>query len=194
VMIESLPPDQQAQQDAWAFQQLPNFDFCPAGLDWSRVEHGYRCTGGYHFVTHELLAQETPGYYDRLHRMVVKTRGLPRFGHLDDGCKKAFSSNNLGGGNRPLPQPQQGRFLIPADGYWWIGPRYTAPRGGFGLVKPRGIQAIRASPRGRSGPSLNEERLPPGPGDPLPTPQDFGYSSWQHANISFPKGMLCRPG
>ena len=64
--IESLPPSERAAQEIWAHEQLKHFDgTCAAGYDWYRVKGGYRCEGGRHFVSDELLAEGKGGCYSR---------------------------------------------------------------------------------------------------------------------------------
>jgi hypothetical protein len=64
--IESLPPSERAAQETWAHEQLKHLDgTCAAGYDWYRVKGGYRCEGGRHFVSDELLAEGKGGCYSR---------------------------------------------------------------------------------------------------------------------------------
>ena len=64
--IESLPPKERAEQEAWAQEQLQqNAGVCVAGFAWYRIEGGYRCHGGNHMVADELLAEGKGGYYCR---------------------------------------------------------------------------------------------------------------------------------
>ncbi|KAH7356628.1 hypothetical protein BKA65DRAFT_376091, partial [Rhexocercosporidium sp. MPI-PUGE-AT-0058] len=65
---KSLPPAKQQEQDKWAQQKLIMYDnTCPMGFGF--VPHyqvgyeGYRCQGGTHLVTHELLAEGKGGLY-----------------------------------------------------------------------------------------------------------------------------------
>jgi len=34
---------------------------CPVNLDWERTKDGYKCEGGFHVVTHQLLAEGKGG-------------------------------------------------------------------------------------------------------------------------------------
>ena len=62
--IESMAPRERAEQEQWAQAQLAqNAGTCVAGFSWSRIEGGYRCRGGAHMVTDELLAEGKGGYY-----------------------------------------------------------------------------------------------------------------------------------
>jgi len=181
VNIESLPPNELAEQEKWAQQRLPEIGPCPAGFDWTRVENGYRCSGGSHFITHELLAAGIPGYYGMWHIFAVQQFGAMRSGRLGGNGGQPSVISQFGGmfgGSIP-----QGCNMIPADGHWWMGPIYIqAPHGrrNFGMAPLRSL--------------MNGRPPNPGPGAPSPTPQDFGVSSWKEAGISFPKGMECKPG
>ena len=68
----SMTPHERRGQEAWAQAQLAmNAGLCVAGWAWARVDGwlgsgpigGYRCHGGFHFVTDELLVQGQGGCY-----------------------------------------------------------------------------------------------------------------------------------
>ncbi|PVH84351.1 hypothetical protein DL98DRAFT_357996, partial [Cadophora sp. DSE1049] len=64
----SLPPEEQKEQDKWAHDKLKtHLSACPEGYSWTPWKQkgfeGYRCQGGAHLVTHELLAEGQEGLY-----------------------------------------------------------------------------------------------------------------------------------
>jgi len=60
---QQLPLQDQQDQEQWAQNQLSqSWDKCDQGYQWIRDVGGYRCSGGSHFVTDELVA-EGKGYY-----------------------------------------------------------------------------------------------------------------------------------
>lgn len=62
--IDSLPPAERQKQEAWAQYQLQQIQgTCVAGFAWGRIQGGYRCHGGHHMVTDELLAEGRGGCY-----------------------------------------------------------------------------------------------------------------------------------
>ncbi|RFU34973.1 hypothetical protein B7463_g1368, partial [Scytalidium lignicola] len=60
--IDTLSPDERKKQEEWAQTQLNIVGVCVAGFLWDRVDGGYRCRGGNHLVTDELLAEGHGGY------------------------------------------------------------------------------------------------------------------------------------
>ena len=61
----SLGRAERKRQDKWARKQLKNkYARCRNGFKWDREPWGYRCRGGYHMVTDELLAEGLGGYYE----------------------------------------------------------------------------------------------------------------------------------
>ena len=66
VLIETLPHHERQQQETWEQDQLNyNHDKCSAGYAWVRINGGYKCAGGFHLVTDELLAEGKGGYYEK---------------------------------------------------------------------------------------------------------------------------------
>ncbi len=59
----SLTPDEQVKQNTWAQGVIKRSIRCPKGYHWDREEEhkGYRCAGGYHFVTDDLLGEGKGG-------------------------------------------------------------------------------------------------------------------------------------
>jgi hypothetical protein len=78
--ITSLAPREREEQEAWAQQQLQhNAGACIAGYTWMRADNcgelnGYRCHGGNHFVTDELLAEGRARCY-----LKAQSDGQPRW-------------------------------------------------------------------------------------------------------------------
>jgi hypothetical protein len=73
--IAKMSPAERKQQEKWAQQQLVSnagTGACVAGYSWNRVDDywdglligGYRCQGGAHMVTDELLAEGRGGFYN----------------------------------------------------------------------------------------------------------------------------------
>lgn len=63
--IESLPPEQRQEQEAWAQKMLKRMpSTCPYGVKWKCVKGGYRCGADVCFVTDELLAEGKGGRYE----------------------------------------------------------------------------------------------------------------------------------
>jgi hypothetical protein len=57
-VYESLKPDEQKDQDAWANRIIKGYGPCPETFEWERRNEkpgGYQCEGGGHIVTDELL-------------------------------------------------------------------------------------------------------------------------------------------
>jgi hypothetical protein len=54
---ETLPRNEQEEQEAWAQARLQQVGNCPRGFLWFRWKDGYRCHGGDHRVTDQLLAE-----------------------------------------------------------------------------------------------------------------------------------------
>ena len=74
----TLSKVEQKKQDEWAQDQLKeNAGNCPAGFTWYRVENGYRCFGGGHKVTDELLGEGRGGYLIRGCEIVLDEHGRP---------------------------------------------------------------------------------------------------------------------
>ncbi|KAE8454293.1 hypothetical protein EG329_005218 [Mollisiaceae sp. DMI_Dod_QoI] len=58
-----LLPSEREEQETWAQTQIKRTAKCPHTWDWIRLdrERGYRCEGGHHFITDELLAEGKRG-------------------------------------------------------------------------------------------------------------------------------------
>ncbi|TVY45896.1 hypothetical protein LSUB1_G000491 [Lachnellula subtilissima] len=63
LQIESLSSVEKNEQDKWALSQLSLHSTCVMGLEWRKSVNGYRCSGGGHLVTNELLAEGKGGLY-----------------------------------------------------------------------------------------------------------------------------------
>jgi hypothetical protein len=64
IHIDNLLPVERQKQEAWVQIQIQQMGGpCAAGYDWYRVQGGYRCNGGRHMVTDELLAEGKGGCY-----------------------------------------------------------------------------------------------------------------------------------
>lgn len=61
--INTLPPNDRVQQEQWAQRLIQRMGACPVGFDWTRERDGYRCNGGTHAVTDELLAEGLGALY-----------------------------------------------------------------------------------------------------------------------------------
>ena len=63
LQIESLSSTEKHEQDKWAQSQLSLHSTCVMGMKWLKNVVGYRCSGGGHLVTNELLAEGKGGLY-----------------------------------------------------------------------------------------------------------------------------------
>jgi hypothetical protein len=61
--IETLAPNDRLQQENWAQTVIGRMAAYPVGYDWTREPDGYRCNGGTHAVTDELLAEGIGGLF-----------------------------------------------------------------------------------------------------------------------------------
>jgi hypothetical protein len=76
--IETLPKDERAKQEEWAFEQLKSLEgTCSSGFNWRRIPNGYRCHGGQHLVTDQLLSEGRGGYYSSPGNAGRYWRGTP---------------------------------------------------------------------------------------------------------------------
>jgi hypothetical protein len=90
--INALSPDERAKQEEWAQRQLTmNTGQCVAGSGWYRYrdERGYRCDGGVHYVSDELLAEGKGGYFVySCFRITTGTPGKVLRGHTTTIAKQ----------------------------------------------------------------------------------------------------------
>ncbi|KAF4636452.1 hypothetical protein G7Y89_g1638 [Cudoniella acicularis] len=75
---QSLPPHKRAKQEEWAQNFLRNSGICPAGWQWLREGPGYRCQGGHHFITDQLIAKGRGGFYEM--NRGVREKAIPGVG------------------------------------------------------------------------------------------------------------------
>lgn len=66
-MYDSLREEERILQDKWAKRKADQMAPCPADLLWVRhaTHPGYRCTGGTHYVSDDMIAEGNPGVYTR---------------------------------------------------------------------------------------------------------------------------------
>ncbi|KAE8453432.1 hypothetical protein EG329_010293 [Mollisiaceae sp. DMI_Dod_QoI] len=62
--IETLAPEERKKQDEWAQESISRLGVCPRGFTWRRESNGYRCRGGMHSVSDELLAEGKGGFFE----------------------------------------------------------------------------------------------------------------------------------
>lgn len=65
----TLTPAEQVTQEKWAQDKLRSIKLCPGGFCWQRIEGGYNCSTGVHYIRDDLLAEGrgglmTIGYID----------------------------------------------------------------------------------------------------------------------------------
>lgn len=72
VRYDELSVQDRSEQEVWAQSQLKQIvGRCPQSFGWIRETGGYRCGGGDHLVTDELLAEGKGRYYESGRRDMV---------------------------------------------------------------------------------------------------------------------------
>ena len=130
--IAELKGEELVEQEKWAQEKLKaHAGTCPMGFNWGRFKQkaipgqvemdGYRCLGGAHFVTHELLSQGkgevyycTEQYSNHLGLIISEARPLaaPFFGSRWRGPYPASDLPNKNDGP-PIDVEEHARNLIP---------------------------------------------------------------------------------
>ncbi|KAG4422596.1 hypothetical protein IFR04_004217 [Cadophora malorum] len=129
--IAELKGEELVEQEKWAREKLKaHAGTCPMGFNWGRFKQnavprqvemeGYRCLGGAHFVTHELLSQGkgevyfcTEQYSDHLGLIISESvpLGAPFSGQRWDG---PYPASELPNKNRPpISVEEHARNLLP---------------------------------------------------------------------------------
>jgi len=94
----TLTRPEKVQQEEWAQTKITQLGPCPAGYEWTRHAHGYRCNGGHHYITDDVIVQGGPAYYHMFRKNT----------EIDDVI-------------------EDGLEFIPDAGFWWVGPFYVSP-------------------------------------------------------------------
>ena len=65
LQFDQLTAEEQKEQDLWARFQMAKHrgGICLAGFNWYRVKGGYRCHGGHHALSDEIMAEGRDGYF-----------------------------------------------------------------------------------------------------------------------------------
>lgn len=152
--FETLSAKDQTEQDRWAQSQLQqNSGNCVMGYDWVRVEGGYRCTGGSHKVTDELLAEGKGGYYCR-NLYELEKLGLYWVGPFYSGEEILAYLDKVDplpfGGRRRQRQGSQGHGIGSASGSQLGGGSLSGGRSAMGgsMMGGSGMGGSRFGPRG----------------------------------------------
>ncbi|KAH6664950.1 hypothetical protein B0J14DRAFT_607026 [Halenospora varia] len=64
--IKSMREDERKEQEKWAQSYMARIGICPEGFDWKAVDifgRGYRCDGGHHIMTNDIIAEGQGGVY-----------------------------------------------------------------------------------------------------------------------------------
>lgn len=89
-MFNKLPTEERKEQEIWAQQRLRASSFCVRGFDWLRISGGYRCKGGYHIVTDELLAEGRGRYFENQIKCFKLSTDPPSDGNIKDNWVGPF--------------------------------------------------------------------------------------------------------
>ncbi|KAH7356627.1 hypothetical protein BKA65DRAFT_592203 [Rhexocercosporidium sp. MPI-PUGE-AT-0058] len=177
--IASLKPAERIKQEEWAQEKLQIHGTCPAGFSWweyndgvntnGRKLLGYRCFGGNHLVTHELLAAGDGGCYVRsvptLIRGMFSASAVPVAPSVSGmpGVPNGYGMPQMFPGVYPAPHVTQAPQAYPqpdpqTQGDVWHGPQYME----------LGVQESLATRRAAMGPMKPVIQTKPPPWANLP--------------------------
>ncbi|EPE30863.1 hypothetical protein GLAREA_03830 [Glarea lozoyensis ATCC 20868] len=167
--INKMSPEERKKQETWCREQIDLAGACIAGFGWVRQKHGFRCSGGNHYISDQLLSLGLGWFYQTaggFHQLIgglaeqwdaiwsgpyaAQMRGAPFHGFqplVHESGKVPYGeripAKNLGVEEFPL-----GPGLVPNVGQFGGRGRFGGP-GGFGTTG--GYGALGGSGGGRSG-------------------------------------------
>lgn len=142
-MYTSLRGRDLDEQKKWVSKTLAMNEVCPASYGWVRMDEGYKCKGGHHLITDELIAENKGGIYVT----VVGERWGPYYAS-NENTKGLFWYAG------PKPRPiAAGEWIgeTDGDGRRWLKENWVEERRGMGIWHPSRFGGIRTGAEWASG-------------------------------------------